>query len=36
MILKSDKRVGKSKMKIFKTTMGYLRFLFKNYARLKT
>lgn len=35
MVLKSDKRIGKSKMKIFKTTMSYLKFLFTNYNQLK-
>lgn len=35
MVLKSNKRVGKSKMKIFKTTMSYFKFLLKNYNRLK-
>ena len=35
MILHSKKRVGKSKMKIFKTTLSYLKFLFSNYQRLK-
>jgi len=35
MVLKSDKRVGKSKMKIFKTTLSYLKFLFSNYSKLK-
>ncbi len=29
MILKSTKRLGKSKMKVFKTTMDYLKFLIK-------
>jgi len=28
MVLKSDKRIGKSKMKIFKTSISYIRFLF--------
>jgi hypothetical protein len=29
MVLKSTKRLGKSKMKIVKTTLDYLKFLFK-------
>jgi hypothetical protein len=29
MILKSNKRIGKSKMKILKTMISYLKFLFK-------
>ena len=35
MVLKSDKRVGKSKMKIFKTTISYLKFLFSNFSKLR-
>ncbi len=33
MILNSDKRVGKSKMKIMKTTLSYLRFFVRNWRR---
>ncbi|MEM0995950.1 MAG: glycosyltransferase [Bacteroidota bacterium] len=33
MTLRSEARVGKSKMKIFKTTMSYLRFMGKNMFR---
>ena len=30
MTLRSEARVGKSKMKVFKTTMNYLKFMAKN------
>jgi len=35
MMLKSDNRVGKSKLKVFKTTMAYLKFLIKSKRKLK-
>lgn len=33
MTLNSDARVGKSKMKVFKTTVNYLKFMFRNMFR---
>jgi dolichol-phosphate mannosyltransferase len=35
MMLQSDNRVGKSKLKVFKTTMAYLKFLIKSKRKLK-
>lgn len=35
MMLKSDNRVGKSNLKVFKTTISYLKFLIKSKRKLK-